>query len=219
MIATIENFLGAVADDRLGRAATLDAVSRLDGLGAIGEAALEELAAIDRALGAMKISESAVRFDPTIVRGLEYYTGTVFEAELLLETIDDKGRAVRYGSIGGGGRYDDLVARFTGQPLPATGFSFGVSRLLHAGAQMRQSRQHHIQLLCLPHLLQSLAKHGTQTANLTPTGCPATPATPAAAFAGAGPPAGRGAKYPAAPARDGRHRKWAGRPVAGALWG
>ena len=132
VIATIENFLGAVADDRLGRAATLDAVSRLDGLGAIGEAALEELAAIDRALGAMKISESAVRFDPTIVRGLEYYTGTVFEAELLLETTDDKGRAVRYGSIGGGGRYDDLVARFTGQPLPATGFSFGVSRLASA---------------------------------------------------------------------------------------
>ncbi len=132
VIATIENFLGAVANDRLGRAATLDAVSRLDGLGAIGEAALEELAAIDRALGAMKISESAVRFDPTIVRGLEYYTGTVFEAELLLETTDDKGRAVRYGSIGGGGRYDDLVARFTGQPLPATGFSFGVSRLASA---------------------------------------------------------------------------------------
>ena len=132
VIATIENFLGAVADDRLGRVATLDAVSRLDGLGAIGEAALEELAAIDRALGAMKISESAVRFDPTIVRGLEYYTGTVFEAELLLETTDDKGRAVRYGSIGGGGRYDDLVARFTGQPLPATGFSFGVSRLASA---------------------------------------------------------------------------------------
>ncbi len=50
-----------------------------------------------------------------MVRGLEYYTGAVFEAELLLETKDDKGEPVRFGSIGGGGRYDDLVARFTGQ--------------------------------------------------------------------------------------------------------
>ena len=132
VITTLEGFLGAVADESLGRAATLDAVSRLGGLGEIGEAALGELAAIDRALGAMKVGEAAVRFDPTIVRGLEYYTGAVFEAELLLETTDDKGRAVRYGSIGGGGRYDDLVARFTGQSLPATGFSFGVSRLASA---------------------------------------------------------------------------------------
>ncbi|MGV9007996.1 MAG: histidine--tRNA ligase [Brevundimonas sp.] len=132
VIATLEGFLGAVADDSMGRAATLDALSRLGGLGEIGEAALGELAAIDRALGAMRVGEAAVRFDPTIVRGLEYYTGAVFEAELLLETVDDKGRAVRFGSIGGGGRYDDLVARFTGQPLPATGFSFGVSRLAAA---------------------------------------------------------------------------------------
>ena len=73
-----------------------------------------------------------MRFDPTIVRGLEYYTGAVFEAELLLDTVDDKGRAVRFGSIGGGGRYDDLVARFTGERTPATGFSFGVSRLASA---------------------------------------------------------------------------------------
>ena len=80
----------------------------------------------------MKVGQDAVRFDPTIVRGLEYYTGAVFEAELLLETTDDKGRAVRFGSIGGGGRYDDLVARFTGERLPATGFSFGVSRLASA---------------------------------------------------------------------------------------
>ena len=73
-----------------------------------------------------------MKFDPTIVRGLEYYTGAVFEAELLLDTVDDKGRPVRFGSIGGGARYDDLVARFTGQSTPATGFSFGVSRLASA---------------------------------------------------------------------------------------
>ena len=132
VIATLEGFLGAVTDDSLGRAATLDALSRLGGLGEIGETALGELAAIDRALAAMKVGEAAVRFDPTIVRGLEYYTGAVFEADLLLETLDDKGRTVRFGAIGGGGRYDDLVARFTGQSLPATGFSFGVSRLAAA---------------------------------------------------------------------------------------
>ncbi len=130
--ATIEAFLASAGDPDLTRAQTLDRVAASGGLGAAGEAALEELAAIDRALGAMKIDQAAVRFDPTIVRGLEYYTGAVFEAELLLDTTDDKGRSVRFGSIGGGGRYDDLVARFTGQSTPATGFSFGVSRLASA---------------------------------------------------------------------------------------
>jgi histidyl-tRNA synthetase len=130
--ATIEAFLASAGDAALSRPETLEAVARAGGMGAIGEAALEELAAIDRALNAMKVGQDAVRFDPTIVRGLEYYTGAVFEAELLLETTDDKGRAVRFGSIGGGGRYDDLVARFTGERLPATGFSFGVSRLASA---------------------------------------------------------------------------------------
>ena len=56
-------------------------------------------------------------------------TGPVYEIELLIETKDEKGRAVRFGSVGGGGRYDGLVSRFRGQPVPATGFSIGVSRL------------------------------------------------------------------------------------------
>ena len=63
------------------------------------------------------------------MRGLEYYTGPVYEVELLLETKDEKGRPVRFGSVGGGGRYDGLVSRFRGEPVPATGFSIGVSRL------------------------------------------------------------------------------------------
>jgi histidyl-tRNA synthetase len=67
--------------------------------------------------------------DPSVVRGLEYYTGPVFEVELLLETKDEKGRPVRFGSVGGGGRYDGLVSRFRAEPVPATGFSIGVSRL------------------------------------------------------------------------------------------
>ena len=73
-----------------------------------------------------------IRIDPTVVRGLEYYTGPVFEAELTFEVKDEAGRPVRFGSVGGGGRYDGLVARFREEPVPATGFSIGVSRLLAA---------------------------------------------------------------------------------------
>jgi histidyl-tRNA synthetase len=73
-----------------------------------------------------------IRFDPSVVRGLEYYTGPVYEIELLTETKDEKGNSVRFGSVGGGGRYDGLIARFRGEPVPATGFSIGVSRLLAA---------------------------------------------------------------------------------------
>jgi histidyl-tRNA synthetase len=70
-----------------------------------------------------------IELSTSVVRGLEYYTGPVFEVELLLETKDEKGRPVRFGSVGGGGRYDGLVSRFRGEPVPATGFSIGVSRL------------------------------------------------------------------------------------------
>lgn len=70
-----------------------------------------------------------IRIDPSVVRGLEYYTGPVYEVELTFEVKDEKGRPVRFGSVGGGGRYDGLVSRFMGQPVPATGFSIGVSRL------------------------------------------------------------------------------------------
>ncbi|HEY0293125.1 MAG TPA: histidine--tRNA ligase [Hansschlegelia sp.] len=73
--------------------------------------------------------DGRVVIDPSVVRGLEYYTGPVYEVELLLDTKDDKGRPVRFGSVGGGGRYDGLVSRFRGEPVPATGFSIGVSRL------------------------------------------------------------------------------------------
>jgi histidyl-tRNA synthetase len=115
-----------------GRSATLDAVSDVIGGSAEGDQGLEELRAIGAALTSMGVDETRALFDPSVVRGLEYYTGPVFEAELTLSTIDDKGQPVRFGSIGGGGRYDDLVARFTGQQTPATGFSFGVSRLVSA---------------------------------------------------------------------------------------
>jgi histidyl-tRNA synthetase len=114
------------------RAETLTRIADAIGGSAEGDAGLEELARIDAALKGLGVAEDQARFDPSVVRGLEYYTGPVFEAELLLDTVDEKGQPIRFGSIGGGGRYDDLVARFTGQPVPATGFSFGVSRLAAA---------------------------------------------------------------------------------------
>ena len=88
----------------------------------------EELSRSRKLCGA-RDTNSRIRVDQTVVRGLEYYTGPVFEVELLLETKDEKGRPVRFGSVGGGGRYDGLVSRFRGEPVPATGFSIGVSRL------------------------------------------------------------------------------------------
>jgi histidyl-tRNA synthetase len=92
-------------------------------------AELREIAALARAVG---YGEDRVILDPAVVRGLEYYTGPVFEAELTFEAKDDEGRPIRFGSVGGGGRYDGLVARFRAEPVPATGFSIGVSRLLAA---------------------------------------------------------------------------------------
>jgi histidyl-tRNA synthetase len=90
-----------------------------------GDKELSEIAAFVKAAG----YDDRVRIDKTVVRGLEYYTGPVFEVELTFEIKDEKGRPVRFGSVGGGGRYDGLVSRFMGQPVPATGFSIGVSRL------------------------------------------------------------------------------------------
>jgi histidyl-tRNA synthetase len=89
----------------------------------------DELEKIADLSHASKYGSSRIVIDTSVVRGLEYYTGPVFEVELLLETKDDKGRPVRFGSVGGGGRYDGLVSRFRGEPVPATGFSIGVSRL------------------------------------------------------------------------------------------
>src|SRR3954464_13462359 len=96
---------------------------------AVGREGREELQEIRRLVSASGYDSDRIRIDPSVVRGLEYYTGPVYEVELLLETKDEKGRPVRFGSVGGGGRYDGLVSRFRGEPVPATGFSIGVSRL------------------------------------------------------------------------------------------
>ena len=97
-----------------------------------GEDGLRDLEAMQALFKAAGYDADRVRYDSSVVRGLEYYTGPVFECELLMETKDEDGNTVRFGSVGGGGRYDDLVARFTGQQVPATGFSIGVSRLYSA---------------------------------------------------------------------------------------
>ncbi|WP_374330999.1 histidine--tRNA ligase [Aestuariivirga sp.] len=97
-----------------------------------GEEGLRDLEAMQALFASAGYGADRIRYDSSVVRGLEYYTGPVFECELLMETKDEDGRTVRFGSVGGGGRYDDLVARFTGQQVPATGFSIGVSRLYSA---------------------------------------------------------------------------------------
>ena len=91
-----------------------------------------ELAQIRALVAAAGYDDGRVKIDPSVVRGLEYYTGPVYEAELLFEVPNEKGEIVRFGSVAGGGRYDGLVSRFRGEPVPATGFSIGVSRLTAA---------------------------------------------------------------------------------------
>jgi len=114
------------------RTTTLSTLDRLIGQTYRGREGCDELNEIDRLLTATGFGPTQVSFDTSVVRGLGYYTGPVFEAELRTDICDKKGNPVRVGSIGGGGRYDDLVSRFRGQTVPATGFSFGVSRFLSA---------------------------------------------------------------------------------------
>jgi histidyl-tRNA synthetase len=92
----------------------------------------QELLAIKRLMEQAGYGSDRVRVDQTVVRGLEYYTGPVYEVELTFPIADEDGKPIRFGSVGGGGRYDGLIARFRGEPVPATGFSIGVSRLMAA---------------------------------------------------------------------------------------
>ena len=128
-IATILAFTSAKADAASDTLANLGAVVSGSPVGAEGVSELAEIATLVSAGG---YDDGRVVIDPSVVRGLEYYTGPVFEAELTFEVKGDDGKPVRFGSVAGGGRYDGLVARFRGEPVPATGFSVGVSRLLSA---------------------------------------------------------------------------------------
>jgi histidyl-tRNA synthetase len=103
---------------------------RLEG-SEVGRQGLSELEKISSLVSACGYSDGQIMIDPSVVRGLEYYTGAVFEVELTFST-DSADGSPRFGSVGGGGRYDGLVSRFRGEPVPATGFSIGVSRLAAA---------------------------------------------------------------------------------------
>jgi histidyl-tRNA synthetase len=113
-------------------AATLANLRVAIGGSAIGAEGVEELETIASLLEAQGYGPDRIVIDPSVVRGLGYYTGPVYEAELTFEVLDEKGRPRQFGSVAGGGRYDDLVKRFTGQAVPATGVSIGVDRLLAA---------------------------------------------------------------------------------------
>ena len=121
----------------------LDLIEPIVGGSETGKSGVAELRQIEQLVAAAGYGRDRIAFDSTVVRGLEYYTGPVFEAELTFEVKDEDGNTVRFGSVGGGGRYDGLVERFTGTKVPATGFSIGVSRLasalslLASGAQAR----------------------------------------------------------------------------------
>ncbi|CAN5219880.1 histidine--tRNA ligase [soil metagenome] len=128
----IEGVLRYVEAANMGAQATMFAfdvgMNKMSMAGAQGVEDLEAMAKLFLTAG----YSDRIRPDFSVVRGLEYYTGPVFECELLMEARNEDGQLVRFGSVGGGGRYDDLVARFTGQKVPATGFSIGVSRLYAA---------------------------------------------------------------------------------------
>ena len=124
--------LGFTDARRADGAATLARLRDLVGHTEAGRQGVDELEEMAALLDAQGYGADRIILDPSVVRGLGYYTGPVYEAELTFEILDDKGRKRQFGSVAGGGRYDDLVKRFTGQLTPATGVSIGVDRLLSA---------------------------------------------------------------------------------------
>jgi histidyl-tRNA synthetase len=133
--------LGVIVDDAESRAGATpalwnmtvtDHLMRLVEGSQVGEEGIHELGQIADLLAAQGYGPDRIVIDPSVVRGLGYYTGPVYEAELTFEITDETGRPRHFGSVAGGGRYDDLVKRFTGQEVPATGVSIGVDRLLAA---------------------------------------------------------------------------------------
>ncbi len=122
-------FMEARRDTGAATVARLREVVTGSNIGGDGVGELEQIAEL---LDAGGYGADRVLLDPAVVRGLGYYTGPVYEAELTFETVDERGNPRQFGSVAGGGRYDDLVKRFTGQEVPATGVSIGVDRLLAA---------------------------------------------------------------------------------------
>ena len=129
--ASIEKILAFTVAGGATGSETIANLRAVVGGNAKGEEGVAELADM-QALFSAGGYDGRVKIDPSVVRGLEYYTGPVFEAELLFDVTNEDGQKVVFGSVGGGGRYDGLVSRFRGEPVPATGFSIGVSRLMTA---------------------------------------------------------------------------------------
>ncbi len=127
-ISTVLAFLNSGPENNSGD--PLSVIADILGDTKSGEDGLNELIGIRSSIP--DFDDRPIQFDCSIIRGLEYYTGPVFEADLTFEAMDSKGRPVRLGSVGGGGRYDGLVKRFKGIEVPAVGISVGVSRLLAA---------------------------------------------------------------------------------------
>ena len=132
-IKSVLDYVEARLDEQIGDVETIfNDWSRAVGSSSVGARGITELAEIAGICGSAGYGPTRVSFDSSVVRGLEYYTGPVYEVDLTFETKDEHGRPVHFGSIGGGGRYDGLIARFRGEAVPATGFSIGVSRLMAA---------------------------------------------------------------------------------------
>ncbi len=129
--STIARVIEFLQCRRENRSDTCDAFAEFAANSEAGAEGVAELRSMNEYLEASNASEEHVKFDPSLVRGLEYYTGPVFEIELPFQ-VKVKGKLKKFGSVAGGGRYDYLVERFTGKKVPATGASIGVDRLLAA---------------------------------------------------------------------------------------
>lgn len=132
------------------------------------DVAVNEVTKIFEVLQALGVLDGRVKLDTSVVRGLEYYTGAVFEAELI--ATDANGKRISFGSVGGGGRYDDLVARFRGEKIPATGFSIGVSRLVAALEAAEASKEDAEQLVVILALEPDMGEYFAMAAELRAAG-------------------------------------------------
>ncbi len=139
-----------------------------------GDEGLAELGGIQELATAAGYGADRIKIDPSVVRGLEYYTGPVYEAELLFDVTNEKGEVVQFGSVGGGGRYDGLVKRFTGRDVPATGFSIGVSRLMTALKNLKKLKADEVVAPVLVTVMDgdtaSLARYQKMTQDLRAAG-------------------------------------------------
>lgn len=125
-VGSLDNVANVTADMRILDQGSIEASTQLVRIG------LQELGQIQALCREGGYDSDRIRVDRSVVRGLEYYTGAVYEVELTFPVTNEDGQVVRFGSVAGGGRYDGLVGRFRPEPVPATGFSIGVSRLYTA---------------------------------------------------------------------------------------